>query len=328
VTIESAIRGGLSYVAQLHTRANFPAMGAKEYRADLPTMHILYLNCNSLYATCQQFPLPIRELLQFDVSTVTADSPIGYIVECDLEYPTHLHDLHNAYPLAPEHLCIGEDMLSDAHKFMLAATECRHLKCTKLVSNLRDKSHYVTHYRCLQFYLDHGLVLTRIYRVVAFAQRPFILPFVTYCNEQRKNAKSQFESNLYKLLANSFYGKTCKNVRRRCNVRLITDKKKFVRAVSKANYKRLQIINDDLAMVECAKTKIPMCKPIAIGCTILEYAKLVMYQFYYDCLLPKFGDRLRLCFYRYGQSDLSYRERKYPRQTARHCRRVVGHVQL
>jgi len=39
-----------------------------------------------------------------------------------------------------------------------------------------------------------------------------------------------------------------------------------------------------------------MCKPITIGCTKLEYAKLVMYQFYYDCLLPKLGDRLKLCF--------------------------------
>ena len=60
------------------------------------------------------------------MSAVAADSPIGYIVECDLEYPTHLHDLHNAYPLAPEHLSIDEDMLSDTHKFMLDATECRH----------------------------------------------------------------------------------------------------------------------------------------------------------------------------------------------------------
>ena len=49
-------------------------------------------------------------------------------------------------------------------------------------------------------------------------------------------------------------------------------------------------------MVECTKTKILMCKPTAIGCTILEYAKLVMYQFYYDCLLPKFDDCVRLCF--------------------------------
>jgi len=47
-------------------------------------------------------------------------------VECDLEYLTHLHDLHNAYPLAPEHLHIDEDMLSDTHKFMLAVTERQH----------------------------------------------------------------------------------------------------------------------------------------------------------------------------------------------------------
>jgi len=65
----------------------------------------------------------------------------------------------------------------------------------------------------------------------------------------------------------------------------------------RANFaKRSQIINDDLVMVEATKTRILMCKPIAIGCCILEFAKLVMYQFYYDSLLPKFGDRLRLCF--------------------------------
>ena len=80
------------------------------------------------------------------MSAVAAESPIGYIMECDLKYPTNLHDLHNAYPLAPEHLCIDKDMFSDTHKFMLNATECRHLKCTKLVSNLRNKSHYVMHY--------------------------------------------------------------------------------------------------------------------------------------------------------------------------------------
>jgi len=154
-------------------------------------------------------------------------------MECDLEYPTHLHDLHNAYPLAPKHLCIDEDMLSDTHKFMLASTEYQRLKCTKLVWNLRDKSHYVTHYRCLQFYLDHGLVLTGIHRVVAFAQCPFMLPFVACCNEQRKNAKSKFESNLYKLLANSFYGKTCENVRRRCNVLLIADEKSLSEPLQK-----------------------------------------------------------------------------------------------
>ena len=29
------------------------------------------------------------------------NSKLGYILEIDLEYPSHLHDKHNSYPLAP-----------------------------------------------------------------------------------------------------------------------------------------------------------------------------------------------------------------------------------
>jgi len=102
LVIESAIRGGLSYVVQRYTLANFPAMS--DYRSNLPTSHLLYLDCNSLYTTCQTYPLPIggfrfltdAELLTFDVADVSANSSTGYFVECDLCYPTELHALHNA----------------------------------------------------------------------------------------------------------------------------------------------------------------------------------------------------------------------------------------
>jgi len=300
--IESAIRGGLSYVSQRYAKANFPDMS--DYRPDLPTSHLLYLDCNSLYSTCQTYSLPVggfrflteSETVDFDVTAVPVVSETGYFVECDLHYPPHLHDAHNAYPLAPEHLHIDDDMLSDTLRWMMDETNTAHVPCTKLVSNLRDKTRYVTHHRCLQFYLKHGLELTKIHRVVSFTQRPFMLPFIRYCNEGRKNAESDFESSLYKLLANAFYGKTVENVRKRSNVRLICDPVKLVRAVGKASYKRSQIINEDLALVENARTKIVLSKPIAVGCTILEIAKLVMYEFYYECLLPKFSDRLHLCF--------------------------------
>lgn len=43
-------------------------------------------------------------------------------------------------------------------------------------------------------------------------------------------------------------------------------------------------------------TKAVLIKPIVIGCTILEFVKLAMYEFYYDCLLPTFGDKDRLWF--------------------------------
>jgi len=114
-----AICGGLSYVAQHYALANFPAMS--DYRSDLSSSHLLYLDCNSLYTTCQMYPPPVggfrfltdEELLVFDIAGVPADLPMGYFVECDLRYPAELHALHNAYPLAPEHVYIVEGMLSD-----------------------------------------------------------------------------------------------------------------------------------------------------------------------------------------------------------------------
>ena len=41
----------------------------------------------------------------FDVNSISEKSPIGYILEVDLEYPDELHVLHKNYPLAPEKTC-------------------------------------------------------------------------------------------------------------------------------------------------------------------------------------------------------------------------------
>jgi len=149
--IEAGIRGGLSYVSQRHAKANF--LGMEDYRSDMPTSYLLYLDCNSLYSTCQTYSLPVgnfkflaeSELSSFDVTAVSPDSEIGYFIECDLRYPEHLHDYHNAYPLAPEHMRIDEDMLSPTLRGLLDETGTKHRPCTKLVSNLCNKTHYVTH---------------------------------------------------------------------------------------------------------------------------------------------------------------------------------------
>ena len=47
----------------------------------------------------------------FDVNSISEKSPVGYILEADLEYPDKLHVLHNDYPLAPEKLAILCDIV-------------------------------------------------------------------------------------------------------------------------------------------------------------------------------------------------------------------------
>ena len=39
-----------------------------------------------------------------------------------------------------------------------------------------------------------------------------------------------------------------------------------------------------------------MNKPIYLGLSILEISKLLMYEFWYDYLKPKFGDNVKLCY--------------------------------
>ena len=43
----------------------------------------------------------------------SSDQGLGYFIECDLDYPDHLHDTHSDYSLAPERLVVETDMLSD-----------------------------------------------------------------------------------------------------------------------------------------------------------------------------------------------------------------------
>jgi len=300
--IQSGIRGGLSYVSHRYAEANHPSL--PYYRPEEPISNLCYWDANSLYATCMTYSLPVgdfrflsqAETDSFDVNSISDDAPVGYVLEVDLDYPQHLHSDHAAYPLCPEHLTVEADMLSPTLEQMYDHVGATHTPSTKLISNVKDKRFYVTHYRCLKFYLSQGMKLVHIHRFISFTQRPFMRPFVDYCNRKRQNAETDFESGLYKLLPNSFFGKTCENLRKRVNMSFITDPKKLIRAAGKSTFKRSTIINNDLVLVETARPRICMNRPLIIGFTILEMAKLIMYKFYYEALLPRYGDKLRLCF--------------------------------
>ena len=63
-----------------------------------------------------------------------------------------------------------------------------------------------------------------------------------------------------------------------------------------STFKKSTIINSDLVLVESTRAKIFMNRPLIVGFTILEMAKLLMYRFYYEALLPKYSDKMRLLF--------------------------------
>ena len=114
--------------------------------------------------------------------------------------------------------------------------------------------------------------------------------------ELRKLAKNDFEKDLFKLMNNSVFGKTMENIRKHRHIKLVTTDKKRSKLVSEPNYHTINLISKDLSIIEMKKTKVKMNKPIYLGLSILEISKILMYEFWYDYMKPKYNDNVRLCY--------------------------------
>ena len=114
--------------------------------------------------------------------------------------------------------------------------------------------------------------------------------------ELRKAAKNYFEKDLFKLMNNSVFGKTMENIRKHRDIKLVTTDKKISKLVSEPNYHTINLISEDLSIIEMKKTKVKMNKPIYLGLSILEISKILMYEFWYDYMKPKYNDNVKLCY--------------------------------
>ena len=114
--------------------------------------------------------------------------------------------------------------------------------------------------------------------------------------ELRKKAKNEFEKNFFKPMNNSILGKTMENVRNHRNIKLVTSDKRRKRLVSEPNYHSHKKFSDHLMAIEMKKTRVKMTKPLYLGMSILDISKILMYEFWYDYISPKYGDRAKLCY--------------------------------
>ena len=114
--------------------------------------------------------------------------------------------------------------------------------------------------------------------------------------ELRKIAKNDFEKDFFKLMNNRVFGKTMENVRKHRDIKLVTTDKMRNKPVSEPNYHTMNCISENLLIIEMKRTKVKMHKPIYLGLSILEISKILMHEFWYDYMKPKYNDKVKLCY--------------------------------
>ena len=300
--IEKGMRGGISYIANRYGKANNKYM--KNYDEKTPSKYIMYLDANNLYGWAMSQYLPTgnfkwlsqNQIEKTNLGKYTENSKKGLILEVDLEYPQELHDLHNDYPLGPEKVKVAKDMLSDYCKKIADKFNISSGLVHKLIPTLNDKEKYILHYRNLQSYLSLGLKLKKIHRVLEFNQSPWLKQYIDFNTQKRTHAKNSFEKDFFKLMNNSVFGKTMENIRKRVDVRLVTSKEKLLKLASKPTYVSSKIFNENLVAVHKIKEILTMNRPAYIGMCILDLSKTLMYDFHYNYIKHKYGNKAKLLF--------------------------------
>ena len=167
----------------------------------------------------------------------------------------------------------------------------------KLVPNLRDKKSYVIHIQALNQVLQHGLRLDRIHRVIEFDQSPWLRTYIDFNTQLRTAATNDFEKDFFKLMNNSVFRKTMENIRKHRNKKIVTTEEKYLHTVMKPNFKSGVLFGENLIGCEMGKIKVVMNKPVYLGQATLDLSKIVMYEFHYDYMVPKYGlEKLKLCY--------------------------------
>ena len=121
-------------------------------------------------------------------------------------------------------------------------------------------------------------------------------PYIEKNTQLRMQSKNNFESDFFKLMNNSVFGKTIENIRNRVDIKLVTTPKQAEKYIYQPNYTGRTTFSDNLVAIHMGKTSIYMNKPIYLGMCILGISKTLMYDFYYGFLKKMYGNKVKLLF--------------------------------
>jgi len=70
----------------------------------------------------------------------------------------------------------------------------------KLLRDWTDKKYYLVHYRMLNLYVRHGMIVVKVHEIISFKQSKRLEKYIRFNTQKRNKAKNDFEKYIFRLL--------------------------------------------------------------------------------------------------------------------------------
>ena len=81
------------------------------------------------------------------------------------------------------------------------------------------------------------------------------------------------------------------------DIKVVTTKRRKNYLVSELNFYTTKLFTENLLAIEMKKTEILINKPVYLGLSLLELSEILMYEFWYDYVKPKYGEKAKTLLY-------------------------------
>ena len=209
----------------------------------------------------------------------------GY-VQCDIEVPESSRANLATFPPIFKNTLVSKSDIGDLMKNYAEEERLLSQPRRMLISSFTlQNGTLIT--LLLLFYLQIGLVCTKIHRFVEYTPEKCLSSFVQSAVDARRKGdensrhRESVVAETMNLLANSSYGYQIMDRSRHTVTKYLSDKKTHA-AINSKLFKKLDLVNNSLYEVKLAKAQIEHREPIFIGFFILQYAKLRRLELNYN----------------------------------------------
>ena len=205
-------------------------------------------------------------------------------MQCDIEVPEKLRANFANFPPIFKNTLVSKIDIGDLVKNYAEEERLLSQPRKMLISSFTLQNGTLST-PLLLFYLQLGLVVTKIHCFVEYTPKKCFNSFVQSALDARRKSDENLNSSIVaetmKLLANSSYGYQIMDRSRHTVTKYLSDEKTNA-AINSKQFKKVDHLNNSLYEIELAKAQIEHKEPIIVGFFILQYAKLRMLELYYN----------------------------------------------